>query len=362
MTASQRPLQVGLIGLGRMGRLHARVLRALPGVSLAATVDPAGDRFHAAGDLPVLPDLDTLLHRHRLDYAVLASPTAQHESLGVALAAAGIPTLIEKPLASTPDAARRLVNAFHHAGIPAAVGYVERFNPALIQLAARLRNGQLGEIFEISTRRIGPFPPRVTDIGVVHDLATHDIDLTTWVSGQHYKSISARTAHRSGRPHEDLLAALGRLTDGTIVHHRVNWLSPMKERITTVTGEDGCLIANTLTADLTYYANGAQPTQWDALSTFRGVTEGDIIRYAIPKKEPLIAEHENFRDSILNHHPPAAPLRDGLHPIQVAHTALQAAQTGTTLSITSCLARFQSLRSEYIDQPNNGVRPFSEMP
>ena len=332
MTATPPALRIGLIGLGRMGRLHARVLRTLAGVTLVAAVDPAGDRFRAVDGIPVLSDLDALL-RHRIDYAVLACPTAQHEPLGTILAAAGVPTLIEKPLAPDPAAAHRLVDAFRRADIPAAVGYIERFNPALTQMATRLRDGQLGDIFEISTRRIGPFPPRVTDIGVVHDLATHDLDLTAWVTDQRYTSISAHTAHRSGRPHEDLLAALGQLTDGTIAQHRVNWLSPVKERTTIVTGEGGCLIADTLTADLTYCANGAQPTQWDALTTFRGVTEGDITRYAIRKKEPLLAEHEDFRDAVLGHHPPTAALQHGLHAVLVAHTALAAAHTGTTLPI-----------------------------
>jgi UDP-N-acetylglucosamine 3-dehydrogenase len=333
MTTAGPLLRVGLVGLGRMGRLHARVLRELEGATLVAAVDPAGDRFRAVDGLPVLPDLEALL-RHGIDYAVLACPTLLHEPLGTALAAAGVPTLIEKPLAASPQAAHRLAEAFRRADVPAAVGYVERFNPALRELSTRLRHGQLGDIFEISTRRTGPFPPRITDVGVVHDLATHDLDLTAWVTGQQYASISARTAHRSGRPHEDLLAALGQLTDGTIAHHRVNWLSPLKERTTIVTGDHGCLIANTLTADLTYCANGAaQPSQWDALSTFRGVTEGDVIRYAIAKKEPLLAEHENFRDCVLGHHPPTAALHHGLHAVLVAHTALAAARTGTTRPI-----------------------------
>jgi UDP-N-acetylglucosamine 3-dehydrogenase len=322
-------LRVGLIGLGRMGRLHARVLRALDGVQLVAAVDPAGDRFHALDGLPILGDLDAFL-RVGVDYAVLASPTQLHEPLGVALAGAGIPALIEKPLAASPAAARRLVDAFGRTGLPAAVGYVERFNPALIALITRLEQGQLGDIFEISTRRTGPFPPRITDVGVIHDLATHDFDLATWITDQRYASISARTAHRAGRPHEDLLAALGQLTDGTIAHHRANWLSPVKERTTTVTGDHGCLIADTLAADLTYSANSASAGGW---APFRGVTERETIRYAIPKKEPLVTEHEDFRDTVLGLHPPTATLQHGLHAVLVAHTALAAARTGATLAV-----------------------------
>jgi predicted dehydrogenase len=193
---------------------------------------------------PLVADLDALL-RIGLDYAVLACPTLLHEPLGTALAAAGIPTLIEKPLAGDPDSARRPAQAFHTAAVPAAVGYIERFNPALIALRRRLEDGQLGDVFSVATRRTGPYPVRITDVGVIHDLATHDLDLTAWITNTHYTSIAARTAHRSGRPHEDLLAALGQLTDGTITHHQVNWVSPLKERTTVVTGDHGILVADT---------------------------------------------------------------------------------------------------------------------
>ena len=83
-----------------------------------------------------------------------------------------------------------------------------------------------------------------------------------------------------------------------MVSHLVNWLSPLKERSTVVTGDRGCFVADTLTADLTFYANGAIDTEWEALRAFRGVAEGDMIRYAIPKREPLLVEHERFRDAV----------------------------------------------------------------
>ncbi|MYW04467.1 Gfo/Idh/MocA family oxidoreductase [Streptomyces sp. SID3343] len=329
---TEHTLRVAVVGLGRMGRLHARVLRRLDGVDLVAAVDPAGDLHRAAEGIPLFADLDALTNLG-IDYAVLACPTLLHEALAVRLAAGGIPTLVEKPLAATPRAARRIVDAFHTAGVPARVGYIERFNPALIALRTRLEDGQLGDVFEVGTRRTGPYPARITDVGVIHDLATHDLDLTAWVTGHPYTSIAARTAHRSGRPHEDLLAALGQLDDGTITHHQVNWISPMKSRTTIVTGDHGCLVADTLTADLTYWANGRTPHEWEALSAFRGVTEGDVTRYATPKKEPLVAEHEAFRDMITGRDRHPGDLRDALRIVLTAHATAEAARTGTTVPI-----------------------------
>lgn len=328
-----RKLRAGLIGLGAMGRNHARVLAGLDGVELVGIVDPAGD---TTGTLraPVVPELGDLLALG-VDYAVVACPTALHEQVGLELAANGVSALIEKPLAQSVDAALRLVEAFEAAGLVAGVGHIERYNPALQNLRTRLEAGELGEVYQVVTRRQGPFPHRIADVGVVMDLATHDIDLTSWVTGQEYTSVSARTVSRSGRLHEDMVAVVGQLADGTMVNHLVNWLSPLKERSTVITGDRGCFIADTLTADLTFYANGAIDTEWEALRAFRGVAEGDMVRYAIPKREPLLVEHERFRDAVEGKESDIVTLRQGLRTVEVAGAVLRSASDGVTVPITS---------------------------
>ncbi|MGN9777453.1 Gfo/Idh/MocA family protein [Micromonospora sp. H33] len=326
-----RKLRAGLIGLGAMGRNHARILSGLDGVELVGIVDPAGD---ATGTLraPVVPDLEDLL-KLGVDYAVVACPTALHEQVGLRLASAGVCALIEKPLAQSVEAATRLVEAFEAAGLVAGVGHIERYNPALQNLRLRLEAGELGEVFQVVTRRQGPFPHRIADVGVVMDLATHDIDLTSWVTGREYTSVSARTVSRSGRLHEDMVAVVGQLADGTMVNHLVNWLSPLKERSTVVTGDKGCFVADTLTADLTFYANAAIDTEWEALRAFRGVAEGDMVRYAIPKREPLLVEHERFRDAVEGKESDIVTLRQGLRTVQVAAALLRSAADGSTIQV-----------------------------
>jgi UDP-N-acetylglucosamine 3-dehydrogenase len=320
-------LRAGLIGLGSMGRHHARVLAGLDGVRLVGVVDPMGDKHGAAQGTPVFNTVEELIEAG-VDYAVVACPTALHEEVGLQLAAAGVCALIEKPLADTVEGARRLVEAFESRGLVAGVGHIERCNPALLSLRARLEAGELGDVYQVVTRRQGPFPHRIADVGVVKDLATHDIDLTGWVTGQPYTSISAHTVSKSGRPHEDMVSAVGRLADGTMVNHLVNWLSPLKERFTSVTGERGCFIADTLTADLTFHSNAAVTTEWEALRAFRGVSEGDMIRYAIPKREPLQVEHELFRDAVRGESNDHCTLRQGLRTVEVAASVLESANTG----------------------------------
>ncbi len=193
----------------------------------------------------------------------------------------------------------------------------------------RIAEGQLGAIEQIATRRQSPFPARISDVGVVKDLATHDVDLAAWVAGAPYESIYARTSARSGRAHEDMMVASGVLAGGILVNHLVNWLTPYKDRTTIVTGERGALVADTAMGDLTFYENGHAPLQWDAIAAFRGVSEGQVVRYALTKREPLALEHERFRDAILGvgsrarHHGrgPGQPARRRGHPVLGRHRA-----------------------------------------
>lgn len=325
-------LRAGLIGLGMMGRHHARVLRGLPGVELVAVADPGGDAHGVAGGLPVCSTVEELI-AHGIEMCVVAVPTALHEEVGLALAQAGVHALIEKPLAPDVVAAKRLAEAFESRGLVGCVGHIERYNPALQSLRTRLEAGELGSVYQIVTRRQGPFPNRIADVGVVKDLATHDIDLTAWVTGQRFVSVAARTAFKSGRAHEDLVAIVGQLSDGTVSSHLVNWLSPMKERVTIVTGEKGCFVADTLTADLTFYANGLVETTWDAIAKFRGVSEGDMVRYAIAKPEPLRTEHEAFRDAVEGKDADVVTMRQGLETVAVAEAVIASADKGISMEV-----------------------------
>ena len=327
-------LRAGLIGLGMMGRHHARVLHSLDGVDLVAVADPGGDPHGVAGGAPLVATVEELI-AIGIDYCMVAVPTVFHEPVGMALAAAGAHAMIEKPLAQDGPAALRLTEAFEAAGLVGAVGHIERYNPALQSVRARLEQGELGEVFQVQTRRQGPFPARIADVGVVKDLATHDIDLTAWVTQQAFTSVAARTAFKSGREHEDLVAVVGQLADGTVTSHLVNWLSPLKERVTIVTGEKGTFVADTLTADLTFFANGLVPTEWDAIAGFRGVSEGDVIRYAIAKPEPLKVEHEAFRDAVAGKAADIVTMRQGLATVAVAEAVLRSADQGVTVELAS---------------------------
>ncbi|MDO4718901.1 MAG: Gfo/Idh/MocA family oxidoreductase, partial [Propionibacteriaceae bacterium] len=245
----------------------------------------------------------------------------------------GVHALIEKPLAKTAEAAKRLAEAFAAAGVIGAVGHIERYNAALQHLRQRLEAGELGDLYQVCTRRQGPFPARIADVGVVKDLASHDIDLTAWVTQRDYEMVAARTMYKSGREHEDMVAATCQLSGGLMSNHLVNWLTPTKERLTIVTGEKGMFVADTLTADLTFYANGTIATTWDDIAQFRGVSEGEVVRFAIAKPEPLRVEHENFRDAVLGKESDIVTLDQGARVVQVCEAMIESARTGQFIAI-----------------------------
>ncbi|MFC7375408.1 Gfo/Idh/MocA family oxidoreductase [Brachybacterium sp. GCM10030268] len=143
-----------------------------------------------------------------------------------------------------------------------------------------------------------------------------------------------RSARRSGREDEDMVSIAGELVDGTITNHLVNWMSPFKERITVVTGEKGVLVADTLNADLAFHANAdAAINLWESIASFRGVSEGEVVRYSLQRKEPLAGEHEAFRDAVLGTGTNIVTMREGLYTVRAVEAALESAREASVVDI-----------------------------
>jgi UDP-N-acetylglucosamine 3-dehydrogenase len=317
-----------------IGRHHARLLQGSERVRFAGAVDPDGDRYRALHERSLLfASVDALLAAGPLDFAIVAVPTELHLPVAERLAEAGVALLIEKPLAPSVEEAREIVRICEAAGVAGAVGHVERFNPALREMRRRLLDGQLGRLFTVSTARSGPFPARVRDVGVVKDLATHDLDVVGWLSGTEIVRVAAEVQHLSGRSHEDLVLINGSLASGAAFHAAVDWVSPTKVRRTRVLGERGMLEADTLTADLTWYENGEVRVLWPATQQFRGVSEGDVTRYALRREEPLALEHRAFLDLLEGRDAEVVSLAQGVAVVELAEAVLESARAGRTVSL-----------------------------
>jgi UDP-N-acetylglucosamine 3-dehydrogenase len=315
-------LRVAIIGLGMMGANHARVLSNLEGVELVVVADPQGDAQRVLPQIKVLNSIDEVI-KLGVDYCVISAPTAFHEEIALQLIANKIHFLVEKPIADSYASAVKIRDAAKTANVIGAVGHIERFNSALQEARKRFLAGELGTIYQVATRRQGPFPSRISDVGVVKDLATHDIDLTSWITGKKYLQVSANAAFRSGREHEDLISVSGLLEDSIVVSHLVNWLSPLKERKIIITGEKGTFVADTLRADLTFYENGKIEISQSELAHFRGVTQGDVHILAFEKPEPLVVEHQNFRDAVLGKPSNIVTLEEGTTTVKIADAIIE---------------------------------------
>jgi UDP-N-acetylglucosamine 3-dehydrogenase len=136
-----------------------------------------------------------------------------------------------------------------------------------------------------------------------------------------------------GRPHEDLVLVTGRLASGVPFNVVVDWLTPTKRRQSRILGDRGMLVADTLTADLTLFRNGETTSEWARAQDLRGVSEGDMTRFALARREPLLVELEAFLDRLTGvDGAPVVSLEEGLETVRVAEAVLESARTGQAVA------------------------------
>lgn len=315
-------LRAGVIGVGSMGRNHARVYAGMEDVDLVAVSDTHPETAQRVGSMyrcEAYTDYREMLDRERLDLVSIVVPTADHFAVASHVIDKGVSILIEKPIAATIEQGKALIDAARRAGVVLTVGHIERFNPAIIALKQQIVDHELGQIFQIAARRVGPFPARIMDVGVVIDLATHEMDILSYLIESPIARMQVELHRHIHQSHEDMLSAILRFESGVIGSLDINWLTPTKIRELTVIGERGMFVANYLTQDLTFYENDlCQNKQWQELARM-GVTEGRIIRQKVQRREPLFEELRSFCEAVRGDHPPLVCGEDGLRALALAN-------------------------------------------
>lgn len=315
-------LKVAVVGAGSMGMNHLRVLKDFDEehVELVGVAEPhetslnnAIRRFNVAG----YTDYRRMVEETKPDLVAVVVPTHLHFEVAAYVIDQGISVLIEKPMTNTVEEAEMLLCLARVRGVKIAVGHVERFNPAIIELKRRLIAGELGHLFHLHARRLGPFPPRIRDVGVTLDLATHDVDVMRYLADSEVERAFAETQRHIHTSREDLLLAVLRFHNQVIGVLDVNWLTPTKVRELTVTGEKGMFLVNYLTQDVYFYENDYTPTTWDALSRITGVSEGTMTRLKVQKAEPLRLEYEDVLTALRSDIQPTVTGEDGLAVLKV---------------------------------------------
>jgi predicted dehydrogenase len=315
-------MKVAVIGVGTMGRHHARVYSELPEADFVAISDSDSIRAESTANkfgIRAYTDHREMLEKEKPDAVSVVVPTAMHEKVGIDALDAGANILIEKPIAANIAEGTRLIEKARAMKKQLMIGHVVRFDPALQALKQKLDAGELGRIYQIFCRRAGPFPARIQDVGVVIDLAPHDVDIMRFLAGMDPTRVYSETERRIHTDHEDLLWATLRFPDGVIGGLEINWLTPTKIREVLVLGERGMFRADALTQDLYFYENSlVKDVQWATLQAIKGVSEGSMTRYAIPRFEPLKAELQSFLKALGDGKPVPISGEDGLAALKIS--------------------------------------------
>jgi predicted dehydrogenase len=340
--AAGRELRIGMAGLGSMGRNHLRILASRNDIRLVAIADPVAAALSAAvassGAQPFDEPL-AMIAEAELDALIVAAPTTSHVALALAAIDRDIAVLVEKPLAESAEEGERIVTAARRRGVPVQVGHVERFNPAVLELGRLIKDGWLSSIYSIASRRAGPFPARIRDVGVTIDLATHDADILSWIAGERPSRVYAETAQRIHASHEDLLFGLLHFPSGATGMLDVNWLTPAKRRQLVVVGEEGMFELDYLTQRLTF-TRATDTTNPRLIGGYAPTFEGDVAELAVVSGEPLAAEIEAFLRVVREGGRPLVDAEDGLWAVAIATSLLTAAATGQAVDLSALSQRF----------------------
>jgi UDP-N-acetylglucosamine 3-dehydrogenase len=320
MSASQgaeRVLRIGVIGAGVMGSNHARVLAELPDLQLVGVADPdkqQQDLVKRVLGCAAVSEYEALLELG-LDAVTIAAPTHLHHRIALACIQRGIHVLVEKPIASSPEEGHEIIAAARRAGVTLMVGHVERFNPAVQTIKDAIRGE---EILSIAITRVGPFPPRMSNVGVVIDLAVHDIDLVRWFTESEIVEVQPQLSSAVAE-REDIALLQFRTASGVLAHINTNWLTPFKARQITVATRGKYIMGDLLTRQVTE-CFGFQP---DGSYSMRHLSVGHA--------EPLRAELQAYIAAVRAGTAPAVTGEQGVASLEIAMQCLQTRATPTAL-------------------------------
>jgi len=319
--------RVAVIGVGSMGKNHARVYNQLPEAQLVAVTDTNQQTSRSIGELYGVPSFDSyieMIEKEKPEAVSIAVPTALHCEVALETLQREVHILLEKPIAATIEEGQRITEAARKTKCVLMVGHVVRFNSAHQELKQKLDADELGRVYQIFCRRTGPFPNRIRDVGVVIDLATHDVDIMRFLTGMEPKRVYAEIEQRIHTEHEDLLFGLFRFPDNITGALEINWLTPTKVREVFVLGERGMFRVDDLLQDLYFYEN-AQITNdlWAGLRNLKGVSEGSMTRFALHRNEPLETELRAFLKAVRGESPVPVSGEDGLAALRLALSLIE---------------------------------------
>ena len=312
-------LKIGVVGVGFWGSNHVRVLRELESVEMKAVCDidleKAKNVAKKFGVPKYYQNLDDMLNREELDAVTVCTPSISHAEIAVRILESGLNVFVEKPLASNPDECLRIIDAAKSNNRFVMTGFIERFNPAVSKAIELLKAGEIGEVIMSHARRIGWWPQRIGDVGVVKDTAIHDIDLTRYIFGQEPAGVYARGGSLRHRFEDHVQAMMIFEDESRVAFIEANWLTPRKKREMLITGNEGVISIQFLTQVIS-------------------LEKADVAIEPILKwKEPLRIELNHFIESLLSRKKPLVDAIDGTKAVIIAESILESMKKNRPIEI-----------------------------
>jgi UDP-N-acetylglucosamine 3-dehydrogenase len=315
MGGTKKRLNVAVIGVGNMGRHHARVYSELDGVRLVAVADSnknLGQKIARRFKCKYYYDYKKILYTERIDAASIAVPTSLHKEIAVACINKRIPILIEKPIAESVKSAQAIIKQSKQKRVPVCIGHIERFNPVVQELRKFIKRNRFGKVISINTKRVGLYPPQISDVDVIIDLAVHDIDVCNFLLGTKPKTVYARAGKALNSKRIDY-ADIFLSYNGVDVLLQANWITPVKVRELTLTGIKGYAELSYLNQTLKIFKKGHG----------EDIDIVNIEEINLRKEEPLIREIKNFIEFIKTRKGLIVTAREGLLALNTALKAIE---------------------------------------
>ncbi|WP_031482526.1 Gfo/Idh/MocA family protein [Maridesulfovibrio frigidus] len=306
-----KTIKVGVVGLGWMGKVHLRNYFEMPFVEVVGVVDLDQSLLDEVNELYGVAgytDLEQLLEND-LDAVSICVPTTLHHAVGKKVIENNVALIIEKPLAATAAEGQELVDMAAEKGLHLMVGHVERFNPAVQRVKSLMSDGV--EPISIQIERVGPYPPRIQDVGVIKDLASHDIDLLRFLSDSDLKDVFSVTSSTRGG-HEDNALITAETESGILCNINTNWVTPYKSRKIRVAAKTKFIEANLITQEVKEYS------EFSTYDQSFSVREWPLIF-----REPVKEELKQFIDAIRTGGKVAISGEDGLEVLKTIEKILE---------------------------------------
>jgi len=332
-------INAGVIGLGKMGALHARAYLTMENVNLTAVCDVVRKRREKmAAKYGATPyaTFEEMFKKENLDAVSICVPTKFHHRIGMATINSGVNTLIEKPIASNVKEANELIKAAKKHSVVLMVGHIERFNPVVHIAKELIKRGTIGEVITLSARRVGPAPPKSADVDVVLDLATHDIDVMRYLIGKEVTKVYAESARYDKRGLADNALITLKFEGGIIGTIETNWATPKKIRKLNITGTNGVIELDYILQELEIHRGAIKAAiQNDYLDFLLSYTEGVTEKPTIIKREPLMEELEHFIECVRGKKPPLCSGEDGKQALRIALQVYNSIKSGKPFKISN---------------------------